>query len=564
MICGAAGWAGAQRVAVQLRFVARLRISPVGLVVAVLLVCVSLTPSLLPRTWLAQGVISGVSGSIGYGLGVTVAWLWRQTMPVRWQPAGRLRRWLIGIVLSAAAVLLSLSLYFGSIWQRGLYRLIGEPPPGRLGYVRVLFITLLMVVVAVGLTRGVLAFGRWVKGLARRRIPELPANMVGVAVVGLLGVVLIDGVLQDGVLTYASYASSEVNSSTGPATSRPESATRSGSPQSLVAWESLGREGRSFVAGGSTAAQIAEFTGQPAKEPIRVYVGLDASPVNSAEQAVRELERTGAADRAVLCVVTTTGTGWVDPYAAAALEYMFGGDTAIVGTQFSYLPSWISFVSEQERSAQAGRALFDRVHAYWSTLPSQHRPRLVVFGESLGSLGSEAAFGDLDDVRRRTDGALWLGPTNTNPLWRTLEAGRDPGSPEVLPVYGQGAAVRFASRPEDLDRPAGPWPPPRVVYAQNPSDPVTWWSPRLLLAEPDWLKERPGYDVQPAIRWYPVVTFLQLSADLALAQRARVAHGHYFRAVTVAAWAAVTQPPGWSPARSAELTSLLDRLIPIE
>jgi uncharacterized membrane protein len=536
----------------------------VGLVLAVLLVCVSLTPSLLPRTWLAQGVISGVSGSIGYGLGVAVAWLWRSTTPPRWQPTGRLRQWLLGIVLTGAAGLLSLSLYFGSIWQRGLYRLIGEPPPGRLGYVRVLFITVLIVAGAMALARAVLAFGRWTTRLARRRIPELPATIVGVAAVGLIGVVFVDGVLHDGILSYASYASSEVNNSTGPAINRPVSATRSGSPQSLVGWDSLGREGRTFVAGGSTAAEIEAFTGQPAKEPVRVYVGLDASPTSAADMAVRELERTGAADRAVLCVVTTTGTGWVDPYAAAALEYLFGGDTAIVGTQFSYLPSWLSFASEQERSAQAGRALFDRVHEYWSTLPPGHRPRLLVFGESLGSLGSEAAFADLADLRRRTDGALWLGPTNTNPLWRTLEAGREPGTPEVLPVYGQGDAVRFASRPEDLEHPAGPWPPPRVVYVQNPSDPVTWWSPRLLLAEPDWLKEGRGYDVQPAMRWYPVVTFLQVSADLALAQRTRVAHGHHFHGVTVAAWAAVTQPPGWTPARSAELTSLLDRLVPIE
>ena len=79
-----------------------------------------------------------------------------------------------------------------------------------------------------------------------------------------------------------------------------------------------------------------------------------------------------------------------------------------------------------------------------------------------------------------------------------------------------------------------------------------------------WLKERPGYDVQPAMRWYPVVTFLQLTADLALAQRARVAHGHSFRGVTVAAWAAVTQPPSWTPARSADLTSRLNRIIPVD
>jgi uncharacterized membrane protein len=551
-------WASDRRVA------ARLRISPTGLVSAVLFVCVSLTPSLLPRTWLAQGVISGVSGSIGYGLGVAVAVLWRWITRGRLQPTGRRRQWVNGVVAGVVIVLLSLSLYFGSMWQRGLYALIGEPAPGRLGYTRVLLVTALIVTAGIGLARGVLGFGRFTTRLARRRIPEVPAVIAGVAAVSLLGVVVIDGVLHDGVISFATFASSVVNNSTGSAARPPTLPTRSGSSQSLVSWQSLGREGRSFVAGGPTAAEVGEFTGQPAKEPIRVYVGLEPTPVMSAELAVRELARTGAADRAVLCVVTTTGTGWVDPYGAAALEYLLGGDTAIVGTQFSYLPSWLSFLTEQERSAQAGKALFDQVYAYWSTLPRQHRPRLLVFGESLGSLGSEAAFRDLDDLRARTDGALWLGPTNANPLWRRLEAGREPGTPEVLPIYGEGTAVRFASRPDDLARPPDSWPPPRVVYIQNPSDPVTWWSPGLLFAEPDWLKEPPGYDVQPTMRWFPVVTFLQVTADLALAQRARVAHGHYFHGATVAGWAAVTQPPGWTPARSVELTDLLDRTIRID
>src|SRR3954449_8496514 len=59
------------------RLVARLRLDPTGLVASVLFVCLSLTPSLLPRTWVAQGVISGLLGSIGYGLGVVAAWFGR-------------------------------------------------------------------------------------------------------------------------------------------------------------------------------------------------------------------------------------------------------------------------------------------------------------------------------------------------------------------------------------------------------------------------------------------------------------------------------------------------------
>ena len=71
--------------------------------------------------------------------------------------------------------------------------------------------------------------------------------------------------------------------------------------------------------------------------------------------AVQELERTGAFDREVLAVVTVTGTGWVDPTAARSLEYEHHGDTAIVAQQYSYLPSWISFLVDADKAAEPVR-----------------------------------------------------------------------------------------------------------------------------------------------------------------------------------------------------------------
>ena len=45
-----------------------------GTLAALLFGCASLTPSLLPRGWLLQGLIAGVTAAIGYGVGVTAAW----------------------------------------------------------------------------------------------------------------------------------------------------------------------------------------------------------------------------------------------------------------------------------------------------------------------------------------------------------------------------------------------------------------------------------------------------------------------------------------------------------
>jgi uncharacterized membrane protein len=548
------------------RLAARSSLDPTGLLVAGVFTALSLTPSLLPRTWQIQGLISGLSASVGYLVGVAVAaaarWLFRSR---DWPPGPRsmaqaVARYLLPVAVGGLVVFF---LARGSHWQRELYLLMGQSPPQRFTYVRLLVVTGAILVATIAVARGIRVLARGFGRLLRRRLPPRPADAGGALTVLTLVVALTAGLIQGGVLPAIAAASSGLNAKIPATASAPTSPARSGGPGSLVTWASLGLQGRSFVSGGPTVEQLRRFGGPSAREPVRVYVGLESAPSipAAAALAVRELERAGGFDRSVLVVVTATGTGWVDPYLAAALEYMHNGDTAMVTIQYSYLPSWVLLLTDRQRAERAGRELFDRVHRKWSTLAREHRPRLLVFGESLGSLGSEAAFADLDDVRARTDGALWAGPTGANRLWSQLVAHRDAGSPEVLPIYEDGRAVRFASTPADLWRPPGPWTGPRVVYLQNPSDPVTWWSPTLALRRPDWLAEPRGYDVLPAMRWYPILTFLQVTADLALAERAPRRHGHNFDRAAVEAWAAIAPPAGWTAQRSAMLSRLLDQSV---
>ncbi|NUP26947.1 MAG: hypothetical protein HOQ44_09675, partial [Nocardia sp.] len=326
---------------------------------------------------------------------------------------------------------------------------------------------------------------------------------------------------------------------------------RSGSPESLAPWETLGFEGRWFVSHGPSAQRISWVTGKPAKEPIRAYVGLESvedTKMSQADLAVAELERTGAFDRKALVVVTTTGTGWVNSMAANAVEYMYGGDSAIVATQYSYLPSALSFLADRGKAATVGRELFDAVYRKTLTRPVGQRPKLFVYGESLGSQGSEAAFDGLADLREKVDGALWVGPPNSNRLWQQFVNRRDPGSPETEPVYADGLVIRFAGDREDLTRPGPEWRAPRIAYLQHASDPIVWWSPDLVLTQPDWLSEPRGPDVSPRVRWAPLVTFWQISADLTNAQGVRDGHGHRYGSLVLDGWAAVAQPPDWNPA----------------
>src|SRR5699024_3450400 len=176
---------------------------------------------------------------------------------------------------------------------------------------------------------------------------------------------------------------------------RPGSPARSGSPASTRTWESLGKEGRTFVAGGPTPEQIAEVTGRPAATPIRVYAGHDVGGTieEDAELVVDELRRTGAFDRSVVAVATTTGRGWVNARVAAGLECTAAGASAIAAMQYSFLPSPLSFLADRDSPAIAGRALFEAVERAVADLPPDERPALVAFGESLGSYGGQSAFG---------------------------------------------------------------------------------------------------------------------------------------------------------------------------
>ena len=157
-------------------------------------------------------------------------------------------------------------------------------------------------------------------------------------------------------------------------------------------------------------------------------------------------------------MVTTTGSGWGDPSAVDSLEYLTGGDVATVSMQYSYLPSWLSYLVDQKRAREAGRELFDAVYDRWSKLPADDRPRLLVVGESLRLLRGETAFSGEYDLRNRTGGAVFAGPPNFNTLYREFVDGRDVGTPEVEPVYRGGRTVRFTLDPQSDIPPAGaPW-----------------------------------------------------------------------------------------------------------
>jgi len=272
--------------------------------------------------------------------------------------------------------------------------------------------------------------------------------------------------------------------------------------------------------------------------------------LSRADVIVRELERTGAFDRKLLVIIPTTGTGWINPVAARSIETMYNGDTALVGMQYSYLPSWISFLGDRDKSVESGRLLIDTIHDRWLKLPPDKRPKLVLYGESLGSYGGQGAFPWLPDIARMDFSAvLWVGPPHESSLWSGLVERRDPGTPEVQPRYDNGRTVRFsqATDASDIAKIADPpWEGTRVLFLQHASDPIIWWSPKLLFAQPEWLVEPPGADRTVSMRWYPIISFWQVGADMTNASSVPGGHGHNYGDGVLDGWAAVVPPDGWT------------------
>ncbi|MDV3219835.1 alpha/beta hydrolase [Intrasporangium sp.] len=525
------------------------QLSGTGLFFAAGYFLISMSPSLLPRTWYYQGVISGLSAAAGYGLGVLVAWIVRGLarlidLRISVSPeTGHFLRVALPVLSGVAVVALT----FSNVRSQGrTAEFLGLPPLRPVDWIGA-------IALAVGLSALLLAIARGLRRATHRLaeaagqvLPRTLASIIAVVVVATATLWVSDSVLFHRGMQAMAAMAAQVNAKQPIGRTAPTSPLISGGPGSLESYASLGYQGQMFVTSAPSAEQIGEATGRTALEPIRVYAGRGEERTidQVADAVLAELHRTNAFDRSVLAVITTTGTGWVDDWSVQAIEYLTNGDSATAAMQYSYLPSAMALITDRESTREAGRVLFDRIHAVWSRLPEDARPKLVVGGESLGSYGGHAAFADADDMLRRADGGVWVGTPSFTEIHAELTAARTPGSPQIAPVIEDGRHFRFVTSADELThdyygRDYGEWAFPRYVYAQHPSDPVVWWDPAILGAEPDWLREPRGRDVNPDVTWIPFVTFWQLTTDMAVGHDPADGFGHRYGPELIPAWGAV-------------------------
>ena len=522
-------------------------LSFLGVIAALAMYAVSVSPSLMARSWAWHAVASGILVACGYVAGVVV------------QNVAQLVIRLTGLTISASEpVELGFRIGIGALFALWwLYAVIQSYRRARKAAALVnmpgetfgeyLLGTAGAVVVSWMLLRIVGALNRlcWMLiASLDAHMPRPAAIVVSMVILFAIMFFLTSKVILRGGIGFFRRKAEQLNMRTARGIYQPFVPERSASPASSVTWESVGGQGRVFLGRGPSRLDIAQVCGGVAMEPIRVYSGMPTGG-SGIEQAaatvVAELHRTGAFDRAVILIAASTGSGWVDEWQVQPLEFLTRGNCATASLQYSYVPSVLNWLTGLEPAQEASAALFAAVRAELDLMDEADRPALFVCGESLGAFASQSVFESFEDVLARVDGALWVGTPAFTPMHAALTAARHKGSPEVAPVVHNARRVRFVNEPSDLrtdlyGRELGPWGFPRVVYAQHPSDPVVWWTNKLIWTQPDWLRERAGRDVSLNVEFTRFATYIQVLADLPVAGTAPGGHGHTYHEELIPLW----------------------------
>jgi uncharacterized membrane protein len=297
-------------------------------------------------------------------------------------------------------------------------------------------------------------------------------------------------------------------------TDAPTTSAVSGGPDSLVAWDTLSRQGRRNVSTVLQPKLIERVMGEPAvAEPIRIFVGLESAGAERERLALamEELERTGAFDRGLLMVISPTGTGYVNYVALEAAEYMTLGDIASVTMQYSLRPSPLS-LDRVDEGRQQYRMLIDAINNHLRERPADKRPRIVLFGESLGAWTSQDAFehrGTQGLINSGIDRALWIGsPYMSKWKEQVLKGDRFDVDPSMVGRFNDFAQLEALGADARSKL--------RYVMITHDDDGVAHFGLDLLARAPNWLGPRETREgtVPKGEQWRSPISFVQTLIDM--------------------------------------------------
>lgn len=313
----------------------------------------------------------------------------------------------------------------------------------------------------------------------------------------------------------------------------PSTELSSGGIKSAVKWNTLTIQGRRHIGSKLNAKDIESVMKEKSIEPIRIFVGLDSadSEEDRVAMALHELERTGAFKREVIVVVSPTGTGYINYIMSESFEYMSRGNVASVTIQYSKRPSPMSLDRVDEGYRQY-RMLLNGIKRKLDTLPKNRRPRIVLFGESLGAWTSQNAF-----VNEGTDGlqylgidsALWIG-TPAGSRWKDQVMSKKMLNSEshlvgLFDNFNDVKATDTKTRNKI-----------RYVMLTHHNDPINQFGADVLVKQPEWIvnpNKRPK-ELTGKQRYRTPTLFIQMLFDMKNALKPIpgefVANGHDYRA----------------------------------
>ncbi|MDX1765447.1 MAG: alpha/beta-hydrolase family protein [Candidatus Saccharimonadales bacterium] len=520
-------------------------LSKPGIVVGLLLYSESLSPSLLPRSTLTQAIMSGLFMSIGYGIGAIGGYINRKYIATRFQgyeiPEGPVLLLVVALALIVTFERVS--------YQEAQAAVLGIDSSGPNPFM------VIIGMLAIGsffltIGRTIRRVSHWVRMHLHKRATKALAFTGSWLVVGVLIYFFFSSSLFLLGLALEGYSDFGTNRY-----SQPKTSLRSGGPGSLVNWDNLDIKGRRFVTSGPSVQDIADLTGQPASEPIRVYGSLNQeSSVEARVQLVLdELERTGAYDRSHIVLFTPSGTGWVNETAVDSVEYLLGGDVASAALQYSNISSFLQYVVDRDVAETSSSLMTEKLAERLQQIAEPERPRLVVYGESLGSMGSQSFFVDknIDDFDDYIDGAVWVGSPSASRLWTELRAGAD--KTNGAPIVGEGEIVRFGTSSMEMTSLKTNWGDTRIALLYNNTDPVVWYSAQLAFTQPEWLMPPYPEGISDRMRWKPLLTMTQIIIELGPSGSMPSGVGHTYDEEIPRVFAEVLQGGAWGKFQTDQL-----------
>lgn len=486
----------------------------------------ALTPSIIPRDGILQGWVAGAALIIVYSLYVWIVGVW-YWLGIRF-PVWKIWRYVL-YVFSLCIIIFWL--WHVTDWQNSVHISAGLDPVESARPYTIFFISMIVFFIILIFGRLFLRSVLFIAHKGAKYIPFRISLFVSFLSIAYIFWAIGNGVFIQSFFWFVDRSSQQIDALMPVGIEAPQDSNKVGSSASLVAWKTLGSKGRDFILGVSSKEELAQyFSKNDIQDPIRVYVWLNSAdtPEQRATLLLEEMKRVGAFSKKILVIVTPTGTGWIDPASIQALEYLLAGDVASVWVQYSYLPSWFTLLTEYDAGQESAKIMFETIYTYWKQLDPNNRPDLYIHGLSLGSRFSELSSDAWDLIGSPYQGALWVGPTFWNPLWKKFTQDRNTESSYFSPRYGDDTLVRFYTQYGTQADETRPWWPMRIMYFQNTSDAVTFFNPKSFWRAPEWMNETLPPDISEQFRYLPVVTFLQLFTDAMTATHTRPWHGHSY------------------------------------